>query len=156
MSLPFPQSSFLTLAEATGVEPARPVRNRRFSKPLYYRSTTPPIPFRVRSERDLNPRYQRGITVFKTAAFDRSAIAPLNCIAIIPYLTDSCQVLEEEYFFAQLLFFQGQPAMRKIQYKTGSSRKQHWLPMAQLGNNFHLIRLRPSHFYAENGKFPAF
>ena len=30
------------LAEATGVEPARPVRNRRFSKPLYYRSTTPP------------------------------------------------------------------------------------------------------------------
>ena len=39
------------LAEATGVEPARPVRNRRFSKPLYYRSTTPPIPL-AGSERE--------------------------------------------------------------------------------------------------------
>ena len=51
------------------------------------------IPSRVRSERDLNPRYQRGITVFKTAAFDRSAIAPLNCSAILSYLHCECQVL---------------------------------------------------------------
>ena len=80
-----------SLAEATGVEPARPVRNRRFSKPLYYRSTTPPIPFRVRSERDLNPRYQRGITVFKTAAFDRSAIAPMNCSMILLHIPNECQ-----------------------------------------------------------------
>ena len=50
------------LTEATGVEPAQPVRNWRISNPLYYRSTTLPYCFfqknrKNRSERDLNPRY---------------------------------------------------------------------------------------------------
>ena len=52
------------LTEATGVEPARPFRNRRISNPLYYRSTTPP----VESEREgFEPPDPWRSTVFKTA-----------------------------------------------------------------------------------------
>ena len=90
-------NQIIGLTEATGVEPAHPLRKWRISNPLYYRSTTLP---RHTEREGFEPPIPCGITVFKTAAFDHSAIAPNQRVCIIRYFKKS---VNSFYFF--LLFF---------------------------------------------------
>ncbi len=62
-------------SEATGVEPARPVRNRRISNPLYYRSTTLPYIFGAGGIRTPGTRRYNGFQ----DRLSTTALIPLQC-----------------------------------------------------------------------------